>query len=1135
MILPRSGGVHVPGKSRGANRRFDRYVARLHAHGEERQRVLLAERASPGMDGYQAPKAVAATPERLRDRRALYVVGLPEVGAVPERFGLGAAIFARGGLVYDAEIVHPDDLDAQARAQLERWCATHRVDTVLGPRRWRLLSLTEFSREVLFRRAYWGRCLVAGADLGRSFGLFAKWWRPVKRKRRFRDGWQLGLPVWGVIGEDDWVQNTGTPRVYLGQRARRSLAVEFGSPRRSFEGEPWGVWERRPGTRGPDDAGVPYRGRFVELIATAFALDAIDSDDLADHLPAWGIEAVEPHVVRPDAEGAAHLAAVVRAQHALAVALDAEAARWGLSIATQLHSPGTVSDRAVVRAGVAASLTKFCLPAAELGAWCRTSHGGLVEANVVGRLVPGADFDQRSAHPTNAHALGWWDLMTAERVCTRRRTREFRRFITQPAAVLRDAMHVRSTWRYWGFMRVRLRAHGASLPVEVVDEHDRSRTHLVAHPVEGEVDLTWLDAVAAVARDGETRFEILEAVQVVPEGRQSGLGEIATPFGALPADEDPVPALVAERERCKRRAAAHPADYEAARRVASVRMFLNTLVYGNPARVDPLADGGGKPGPWWWAPLASCVSAAARCMGAVVEADVRDAGGALIAYDTDGGLVTASPHGGETVDLGDGRHARALSYAELDTILAGYDALSADGGPWGTVTRGNQTAPSLALCRGPKRWGLMRHTPGGAFEALDEHQPDDTLDAVLDHTEHVLGGHVPPPTMRHTHPDGRGAWTAEVVRADAQRVADGARGLGRLAFEHGDGGGFPALDRRQPPTPEEAAKLPAALGPEPYGPRPFCRVVWANPSGGFDDARPVALDPGGDCADWRSWTWLDARTNKPTHAVTDPRRFADFHGRGPAVLLDTLADRAMRWADHEPWPLPEVIVRDPTLVLSVVRAGSRYLAGLGDEERSGAEAADLLVEAAGRAGPGRLPALAALVKLPKRTVRGWTTRRPQGRTVERALVGLAVTLGTRSLAALLDAIDGTRTCEVDECTETVAGKARFCPNHRHRRRAEREADRRRRRADEAWGWPCACGRTISVVEPTELPWFCDECIAEQHATEHPAKALPCERCGERLVEPPYTVCAGCVMAAADEQAADMDAWFAAQWDNEQRS
>src|SRR5262249_29879579 len=184
---------------------------------------------------------------------------------------------------------------------------------------------------------------------------------------------------------------------------------------------------------------------------------------------------------------------------------------------------------------------------------------------------------------------------------------------------------------------------------------------------------------------------------------QSGLGDLATPFGALDATADPVPVFVAERERAKRRAARHPDDHEAARRVAHTRMVLVAACYGNLARFDPAQGGGEKPGPWCWPPLPSSVAAATRCMGALIDSDLRDAGGACIDYDTDGGIFTASPHGGETIDLGDGRHARTPSYATLDAILARYDVLSADGGPCFTITRGDDSAPSLALCLGPKR------------------------------------------------------------------------------------------------------------------------------------------------------------------------------------------------------------------------------------------------------------------------------------------------------------------------------------------------------------------------------------------------------------------------------------------------
>jgi hypothetical protein len=145
---------------------------RLLDHG----RRLIAERVWPGMEGYVRPKAVPVRPARLRDRLALIVVGLPELGAVPDALGLAGWLLVHAGLVCAGGVVCPDGLrehDAEAYAELERWCATHRVRTTLGPRRWQLTDLTTFSRTVLFRHAYRGRSVVIGWDLGRTLGLAA--------------------------------------------------------------------------------------------------------------------------------------------------------------------------------------------------------------------------------------------------------------------------------------------------------------------------------------------------------------------------------------------------------------------------------------------------------------------------------------------------------------------------------------------------------------------------------------------------------------------------------------------------------------------------------------------------------------------------------------------------------------------------------------------------------------------------------------------------------------------------------------------------------------------------------------------------------------------------------------------------
>jgi hypothetical protein len=75
--------------------------------------------------------------------------------------------------------------------------------------------------------------------------------------------------------------------------------------------------------------GRPYLGRIVDLVGPAFALDGIDTSDLKEHLGAFGLPALSVPAALPiSPDGAAHLYRLARAVHALALALDEEAARW---------------------------------------------------------------------------------------------------------------------------------------------------------------------------------------------------------------------------------------------------------------------------------------------------------------------------------------------------------------------------------------------------------------------------------------------------------------------------------------------------------------------------------------------------------------------------------------------------------------------------------------------------------------------------------------------------------------------------------------------------------------------------------------------------------------------------------------
>jgi hypothetical protein len=730
-------------------------------HRAERRLVNVA--AWPGRAGWYPPTA-PPEPKRLADGFALVLVAAPELGAVPERLGLAGWWLVHQGLILAGGLVCDDELavrDPARYAALEEWCQRRVLPTAAGYVPWRLVDCSTLGREILRRWGYRARCLVAGIELGHAFALLADWSWTASRPG-FSDGWGLGLPGFGVRGTRRdaarWLPDTGMPvALYVAQRGVRGSSLRWGKPRPPFKGEMpaqdgresrkvrgdegWGAFE-------PD--GRAYAGRFADLVASAFAFDGIDSDDVIDHADAWGIEPIEPRAVRPDAEGAEHVAELLDASRRLLVALDDEAAEWGIAL-EDLSSPATVARRTLQRMGVTAPLAKLTTSDEELDAWRATNYGGWVTADIVDRLLPAADLDVRNCYPRLACHLGWWPHVRARRMRRRCVSRRWRDFFARPGREVRAAMRDPATWRRGGCTRMVVRAWGASLPCKDVGEHDRSRDRLVVGPLFAERwDCTWLDLVAAVALDGEARFEILEAVELVPEGHQAGLRPVEVCGIRLDPDADPILELVRRRDEAK--------AVGDERRAAMLRVFNNALVYGLFGEFDPTPDGGERPGSWCWPPLSAIVAAAGRCVLALLEADVRDRGSAIVARDTDGGIVLASPEGGE-VDLGDGRLDRVLSWAELDELLASWNALAIDGGEFWSVERGTPEAPLQAISWGPKRYALVQHDAYGTVR-------------VVASTEFALGVE-PPPTMRARNPDGGHEWATEVARVEAQAAEGG--------------------------------------------------------------------------------------------------------------------------------------------------------------------------------------------------------------------------------------------------------------------------------------------------------------------------------------------------------------------------
>jgi single-strand DNA-binding protein len=531
------------------------------------------------------------------------------------------------------------------------------------------------------------------------------------------------------------------------------------------------------------------------------------------------------------------------------------------------------------------------------------------------------------------------------------------------------------------------------------------------------------DVVAATIQSRRTPT-MLRTSSVVASGRQEvgarGLRDTlpVLPDLVLHVNDDPVLWLV--RHRRHARAAGDAAV------AAELHAVVNSLVSGNPSRVDELrrrAGRGWEPierfGPWAFLPIAATVTAGTRLLLAVLDRMVRDRGGLVIYRDTDSSLILSSPDGGELV-VADGSVVRLLSWAEVDEIMAKFAPLSPDPGwPVWKVERGTPDQPLHALVFGPKR-----HT---------EFTVDSNGVPTIAHaTEANLGRRFADPPALRGRAGGTRRWSRVAVDREVRFALAKSRNSRHwrrepAAWDAGQRLPFPALRRLVVTTPEVLASLPAALGAR-LGTRylegVLDRVLRTNGGGS-----PVALDPGGDLADWSNLRWVDRRTGERIHATTDP---ADVD----AVLLDTLARRGAAWSARSSIePIDEVTV-DPALVRhvgsasAVIDAELDGIPGTLSSRRTVYDEADQLAAVHRWAATLGSRSFARLTGLPITVARRAATGRPISPT------NLAKAIAALGLA------DTATACAADGChNPVVRAGARYCSP----RCQDRQKKRRRRR------------------------------------------------------------------------------------------
>jgi hypothetical protein len=657
----------------------------------------------------------------------------------PDRLGIGAAILGHRRMVLRAWLVVHEACEVEERATIEAWARKNPLSTLLGPRSWRVLDRCEFNRLALLRFGYRGRASVVGAHLGRSLALLAATddARPERRWKpsigRNRGGWTLGLAGLGRYG--NWTNTKGKtsrtwrpttwhyPQIKVRALGRAGLWAGWtGCPKDPKTGQRCGQVDRD---------GLPYRGRFVELVGLASALDGSPSDDLDVHLEAFGLAGLGDDFACPGEQAAKLAAERVLVVRDLALALDDDANRWlqhGLGV-DSVFGGGRLADRLAASRGLIAPLAKSSLGDDELARWAGAMHGARVDAPFPPVPFPAVDIDLRSAYPTAAILNGTWAVASAALIDSEDCTYELVELLARPE--FEGLLYDPATWRRWGLCLVELIPDGDLLPIAPGRDG-----RLVLAPIHGTEPLPFVfgHLAAAVLAGGGLRGRVIRASRIVGHGRQEGLrgGRIYGDLG-LPVGRDPTAALVEYRSAVK--------AVGDKRLAASLRVAMNSTpwIYGKGAEFHNV--GGSKvPAPWCFPPFAASAVGTCAALVAMAEAEIVRLGGAIAATDTDGLTFPASPEGG-TIELPDGSTLRAPSWSEIDTVLDRFEALNpyADGGRLFSVERGTADDPLYAIVWGPKRYVLGR-LRSGAFEATHvEHVGPDAPGLAVVESD-ALGG-----------------------------------------------------------------------------------------------------------------------------------------------------------------------------------------------------------------------------------------------------------------------------------------------------------------------------------------------------------------------------------------------------------
>jgi hypothetical protein len=407
----------------------------------------------------------------------------------------------------------------------------------------------------------------------------------------------------------------------------------------------------------------PYRiGRFLDLKTLVWALRnkslSLESScrefkvpgKLHDYVPSGRVTSEEIDYCRQD----------VQATVGLLNALLEEFRRYPLGDLPpeRAYSAASIAKAFLKTMGVISPQQKFQLDEKTKGICMQGYYGGRAEIRIRHTPVPVVYSDFTSQYPTVNTLLGLWSLLIAEKVQERDVTLEVQAFLQSLSL---DRLLDQRTWPKMAFF-AQIQPDGDILPVRTIygDGQSGNQTNIGLNPLTSDKPI-WFAGPDIV---GSTLLKkrppkILRAIRIEPAGIQKDMKSVMLGTGSIDPYRDDFFRKVIEERKGKQKT--DPLYY-------FLKILANAGCYGIYAEVNKLQVGKNKakkigifsgelsgtertcvmevPGPWYFPPVASLITAGGRLLLAMLERMVSDAGGTYLMCDTDSMAIVSSEKGG---------------------------------------------------------------------------------------------------------------------------------------------------------------------------------------------------------------------------------------------------------------------------------------------------------------------------------------------------------------------------------------------------------------------------------------------------------------------------------------------------------